>query len=163
VEAAGGVMGPIIVVAGLAGTAVGGWLAQRWSRTTARALYLVPALSAVLTVPPAVLCFFGPKPVVVPALALAVFLIFLGTGPVNAATLNAAPAGLRATAMAGQLFVIHVVGDMPSSKIIGVISDHSNLRIGLAATLISMVVAAVVFFVGAGYAPPLKHGDAASP
>ena len=160
VEAAGGIMGPIIVVAGLAGTAVGGWLAQVWSRRTPRALYYVPALSAALTIPPAVLCFFGPRAMVVPALSLAVFLIFLGTGPVNAATLNAAPAGLRATAMAGQLFAIHVVGDMPSSKIIGIISDRSNLRIGLAATLVSMLVAAVIFYFGARYAPSLKVGDA---
>ena len=162
VEAAGGVMGPIIVVAGLAGTAIGGWLAQRWSKKTSKALYLVPALSAALTVPPAVLCFFGPKPVVVPALALSVFLIFLGTGPVNAATLNAAPPGLRATAMAGQLFVIHVLGDMPSSKIIGMVSDHFNLRIGLGVTLISMVAAAAVFVAGARYAPPLEHSEAAT-
>jgi predicted MFS family arabinose efflux permease len=160
VEAAGGVMGPIIVVAGLAGTAIGGWVAQVWSRKTPRALYLVPALSAALTVPPAVVCFFGPKAMVVPALALSVFLIFLGTGPVNAATLNAAPPGLRATAMAGQLFVIHVLGDMPSSKIIGVVSDHFNLRVGLGVTLISMLVAAAVFVAGARYAPPLAHHEA---
>ena len=41
----------------------------------------------------------------------AVFLIFLGTGPVNAATLNAVPSNLRATAMAGQLLAIHLFGD----------------------------------------------------
>jgi len=159
VAAAGGIMGPIIVVAGLGGTAFGGWVAQRWSRRTAKALYLVPSISALLTVPPALVCFFGPTGLVVPSLALSVFLIFLGTGPVNAATLNAAPAGLRATAMAGQLFAIHVVGDMPSSKIIGVISDRFNLRLGLGSTLIAMLVASAIFFVGARYAPPLETGD----
>jgi len=162
VAAAGGIMGPIIVVAGLGGTAFGGWLAQRWSRRTNKALYLVPALSAALTVPPALVCFFGPRTTVVPSLALAVFLIFLGTGPVNAATLNAVPAGLRATAMAGQLFAIHILGDMPSSRIIGVISDHSNLRFGLGATLVAMLVASVIFFVGARYAPPLVSDEAAA-
>ncbi len=40
IEAAGGVMGPIIVVCGLGGTALGGWLAQWWSKRTAKALYL---------------------------------------------------------------------------------------------------------------------------
>lgn len=158
--AAGGVMGPIIVVAGLGGTAFGGWVAQRWSHRTAKALYLLPALSAALTVPPALVCFFGPAKLVVPSLALSVFLIFLGTGPVNAATLNAVPPGLRATAMAGQLFIIHVVGDMPSSKIIGIISDHSNLRLGLGATLIAMVAAALIFFAGARYAPQLEDAPA---
>ena len=159
VEAAGGIMGPIIVVAGLGGTAFGGWVAQLWLKKTNKALYLVPALSAALTVPPAVVCFFGPKAFIVPSLSLAVFLIFLGTGPVNAATLNAVPAHLRATAMAGQLFAIHIVGDMPSSKIIGLISDRFNLRLGLGATLISMLVAAVIFFAGSQYAPPLDQDE----
>ena len=155
IEAAGALMGPIIVVAGLGGTALGGWLAQWWSKKTPKALYLVPSLSAALTIPPAVLCFFGPKEWIVPSLSIAVFLIFLGTGPVNAATLNAVPANLRATAMAGQLFAIHVLGDMPSSKVIGMISDASNLRLGMAATLVAFAVGAVIFFVGARYAPPL--------
>jgi MFS family permease len=155
VEAAGAIMGPIIVVAGLGGTALGGWLAQVWSKKTPKALYLVPALSAALTIAPAVVCFFGPQRLIVPSLATAVFLIFLGTGPVNAATLNAVPANLRATAMAGQLFAIHVLGDMPSSKVIGMISDHSNLRTGMAATLVAFAVGAVIFFVGARFAPTL--------
>ena len=155
-------MGPIIVIAGLGGTAFGGWVAQRWSRRTPQALYLLPALSAALTVPPALMCFFGPAKLVIPSLSLAVFLIFLGTGPVNAATLNSVPSGLRATAMAGQLFVIHVVGDMPSSKIIGIISDHSTLRLGLASTLLAMLAATTIFFAGARYAPPLESATQAA-
>ncbi len=162
VEAAGGVMGPIIVVAGIGGTGLGGWAAQVWSRRTAKALYLVPAISAALTVPPALLCFFGPRSVMVPSLAVAVFLVFLGTGPVNAATLNAVPANLRAMAMAGQLFALHVFGDMISPILIGVVSDHSNLRIGLGITLITFVLGAAIFFVGARYAPPLDDAPEAA-
>jgi hypothetical protein len=135
----------------------GGLLAHWWSKRTSKALYLVPALSAILAVPPAVVCFFGPKNMTLPALGVAVFLVFLGTGPVNAATLNAVPAHLRATAMAGQLFALHVFGDAFSPKIIGIISDHSNLRLGLGVTLVTFVVGAAIFFVGSKYAPPLTH------
>src|SRR6202789_616039 len=156
-EAAGTIMGGITVVCGLGGTVTGGLLAHWGSKKTSKALYLVPALSALLAVPPAVLCFFGPKSMTLPALGVAVFLVFLGTGPVNAATLNAVPAHLRATAMAGQLFVLHVFGDAFSPKIIGIVSDHSNLRMGLGITLITFVVAAVIFFVGSKFAPPLTH------
>jgi MFS family permease len=156
VGAAGTIMGTLTVVCGLGGTIVGGMLANWWSKKTGKALYLVPALSAALAVGPAVLCFFGPKSLTLPMLGLAVFFIFLGTGPVNAATLNAVPANLRATAMAGQLFALHVFGDMPSSKIIGIVSDHTNLRVGLGVTLITMVIGAVIFFVGAKWAPPLN-------
>lgn len=157
VEAAGTIMGGITVVCGLGGTVLGGALAQWWSKKTGKALYFVPAIGAACALPFAMLCFFGPKALTLPALGAAVFIIFLGTGPVNAATLNAVPANLRATAMAGQLFAIHVLGDAFSPKLIGIISDHSNLRIGLGATLITMLLAAIIFTVGARFAPELKH------
>jgi MFS family permease len=154
-SAAAGVMGPIIVVGGLGGTVLGGMLAQWWSKRTEKAMYYVPALGALLAVPPALAAFFGPKWMTVPGLCAAVFLIFLGTGPINAATLNAVRAEIRSTAMAGQLLVIHLLGDMTSPKMIGIVADHSNLRIGMGMTLITFVIAGVIFFVGSFYAPKL--------
>ena len=53
-------MGVITLCGGLGGTIFGGFVAQRWSRTNSKALYLVPAISSALAVPPALLCFFGP-------------------------------------------------------------------------------------------------------
>jgi MFS family permease len=151
-------MGAITVVTGLGGTITGGIIAQRWSRKTSKALYLVPAISAALAVPPALLCFFGPKSLTLPGLAIAIFLIFLGTGPVNAATVNAVRPEIRATAMAGQLFIIHALGDAISPRIIGAVSDRSNLNLGLGSTLITLLLASVIFFIGSRYAPPL-HTD----
>jgi predicted MFS family arabinose efflux permease len=162
IGAAGTIMGTLTVVCGLGGTIVGGVLAQWWSKRTGKALYYVPAISAALAVPPAVLTFFGPASWTLPALGIAVFFIFLGTGPVNAATLNAVPANLRSVAMAGQLFALHVFGDMPSSWVIGVVSDKTNLRLGLGITIVSMAVGAVIFFFGARYAPELHHEVAAA-
>jgi MFS family permease len=149
------IMGAITVVTGLGGTITGGAIAQRWSRTNSKALYLVPALSSALAVPPSLLCFFGPHSLTLYGLGAAIFLIFLGTGPVNAATLNAVRPEVRATAMAGQLFIIHALGDAISPRIIGAVSDRSNLSIGLGSTLITMLLAAVIFFLGSRYAPPL--------
>jgi MFS family permease len=158
-------MGAITVVTGLLGTVVGGMWAQRWSRTNSKALYLVPAIGSLLAVPPSLVCFFGPqllgtKAYTLPGLAVAVFLIFLGTGPVNASTINAVRPEVRATAMAGQLFMIHALGDAISPRIIGVVSDHSNLAVGLGSTLITLVIASVIFFIGAKVAPPLLHSEA---
>jgi MFS transporter, Spinster family, sphingosine-1-phosphate transporter len=148
-------MGAITVVTGLGGTITGGIIAQRWSRKTSKALYLVPAISAALAVPPALVCFFGPKSLTIPSLALAIFFIFLGTGPVNAATVNAVRPEIRATALAGQLFIIHALGDAISPRVIGAVSDRSNLNIGLGSTLITLVLASIIFFIGSRYAPPL--------
>ncbi len=149
-------MGAITVVAGLGGTVLGGAVAQRWSRRTPRALYLLPAIGAALAVPPALLCFFGPHSLTLPGLALAVFLIFLGTGPVNASTVNAVRPEIRATALAGQLFLIHALGDAISPSVIGAVSDRSNLAVGLASTLVTLLLASVIFFIGARFAPPLQ-------
>jgi len=153
------VMGAITVVTGLLGTITGGTIAQKWSRSNSKALYLVPAWSALLAVPPALICFFGPRSMTLPALAAAVFLIFLGTGPVNAATVNAVRPEIRATALAGQLFIIHALGDAISPRVIGSISDRSNLNTGLGATLITLILAAMIFFVGSRYAPELHSSE----
>jgi MFS family permease len=155
-------MGAITVVTGLGGTITGGIIAQKWSRTNSKALYLVPSISAALAVPPALVCFFGPKSLTLPGLAVAIFLIFLGTGPVNAATVNAVRPEIRATAMAGQLFIIHALGDAISPRIIGAVSDRSNLNLGLGSTLITLLLASVIFFLGSRYAPPLHANEPVS-
>jgi predicted MFS family arabinose efflux permease len=147
--AAGLTVGAVTVLGGLGGTAVGGWIAQRWLRTNPRALYLVSAWSALLTIPPGVMCFFGPRSAIVPGLALALFFVFLGNGPLNAAIVNSVSATIRSTAIAIELFLIHALGDAPSPRIIGLVSDHTTLSIGLGITLVTLAVATVLLFIGA--------------
>jgi predicted MFS family arabinose efflux permease len=142
-------LGGITAGAGLGGTAIGGWIAQRWLRTNHRALYLLSAWSALVTVPFGILCFFGPRATMLPALALAMFSIFLSTGPLNAAIVNAVPATVRATAIAVELFLIHALGDTPSPRLIGMVSDHSTLSTGLGLTLVTLLAATALLFAGA--------------
>jgi hypothetical protein len=108
--------------------------------------------------------FFGPvlfhtHAFTLPALALALFLVFLGSGPVNAATVNAVSPGVRATALAGQILFIHLLGDMPAPTLIGAVSDRTNLSTGLGATLVALLAGAIIFFVGSRYAPPLRASE----
>jgi hypothetical protein len=104
---------------------------------------------ALLAVPPAVVCFFGPRSTMLPMLGIAMFLLFLGTGPLNAAIVNAVPAAVRSSAIAIELFLIHALGDTPSPKLIGIVSDHSTLGKGLGLTLVTLVIAGVLLFLGA--------------
>ncbi len=152
-------LGAITAGAGLGGTAFGGWLAQLWLRTNRRALYLISAWSALLTIPFGVLCFFGPRATMLPALGVAMFCIFLGTGPLNAAIVNSVPAAVRATAIAMELFLIHALGDTPSPRLIGMVSDRSTLATGLGLTLVTMVIATVLLFVGARTVPRLENDE----
>ena len=161
-DSIGIIFGAIVAGGGLGGTAIGGWWAQRWLKTNHRALYLVSAWSAAATVPPALLCFFGPHATMLPALALAMFFIMMGTGPLNAAIINSVPASIRSSALAIEMLLIHLFGDTPSPKIIGIISDHSNLAFGLGVTLITMLIAAVLLFIGARYESPQTFDQAAA-
>jgi MFS family permease len=153
--AASQVLGAVTVVDGILGTWLGGWQAQRWLRRNKAALYLLSAWSMLLAAPFALLVFYGPRATMVPCLAAAEFLLFLNTGPLNAAIVNAVDAPIRSTAIAIELFIIHALGDAPSPRIIGWVSDHSSLREGLAITLVTLLLSAVLIFAGAKYAPDI--------
>jgi hypothetical protein len=100
--------------------------------------------------------FFGPTAWAIPSLFAAEFFIFLNTGPLNAAIVNSVSAPVRATAISFNLFCIHFFGDTFSPQIIGAISDHSNLSIGLGATLIFLVISGVILWMGSRCAPPME-------
>ncbi len=153
--AASQILGAITVVDGILGTWLGGWLAQRWLRRNKAALYLLSAWSMLLAAPFALLVFYGPRATMAPSLAVAEFVLFLNTGPLNAAIVNAVDAPIRSTAIAIELFIIHALGDAPSPRIIGWVSDHSSLREGLAITLITLLLSAILLFSGAKYAPEI--------
>jgi MFS family permease len=150
------VAGAATVINGILGTAIGGWIAQRWLRTNHRALYLLSFWSVALTLPFGILLFFGPSRWAVPSFFAAEFFLFLNTGPLNAAIVNSVSASVRATAVSVNLFCIHFFGDTFSPQIIGAIADRSNLRIGLGATLITLVISSVILLVGSRFAPQLN-------
>ncbi|HXR37697.1 MAG TPA: MFS transporter [Terracidiphilus sp.] len=161
VAKAGLVVGAITAADGIVGTAVGGWLAQRWLRTNHRALYLLSFWSVALALPCGALVFFGPPAWAIPALVAAEFFVFLNTGPLNAAIVNSVSAPVRATAISFNLFCIHAFGDTFSPTIIGAISDRTNLRIGLGVTLIFLVISGTILLFGSRFAPLLD--DAPTP
>jgi MFS family permease len=149
-------VGATTVIDGIAGTLIGGWIAQVWLRKNHRALYLLSAWSVALTLPCGVLLFFGPRAWAVPSLFAAEFFLFLNTGPLNTAIVNAVAAPVRATAISINLFCIHFFGDTFSPQIIGAISDRSNLSIGLGATLVFLLISSTILFTGARWAPVLE-------
>jgi sugar phosphate permease len=152
-------VGAITVIDGIAGTIIGGWVAQRWLRTNHRALYLLSMWSVALTLPCGVVLFFGPSAWAIPALFAAEFFLFLNTGPLNAAIVNSVSAPVRATAIGFNLFCIHCFGDTFSPQIIGAISDRTNLSIGLGSTLVFLLLSCIILRAGARFAPPLEEAE----
>jgi MFS family permease len=131
VSAAGTFFGLALVLTGLVATLVGGFVATTWQRRTGRGYAGVLGLSA-LASGPAAWCAFATSDLATAqtALVVAMFLLFLGTGPVNTLILETVPAGLRATAMAGSIFAIHLFGDLWSPRLVGLLSDRwGDLRL----------------------------------
>jgi MFS transporter, Spinster family, sphingosine-1-phosphate transporter len=121
--------GLITVVTGLAGTALGGYLADRWpgqDRTSAG--LRVCAWSSILGAPVALAAILvgGPyQPVgFLVALGICELAIFTSVAPINAAVMSTVPRHLRARAMAASIFAMHLLGDLISPPVIGGLSDR---------------------------------------
>ncbi len=126
-EDAGDFFGKSLVISGLVATLGGGFVATAWQRRTGRGYAGMLALSSLLTAPAAYLAFSATDPFVSKvALAASMFFIFLSTGPVNTLILETVPTAMRATAMAGSIFAIHMFGDLWSPRLVGLLSDRWN-------------------------------------
>ena len=69
---------------------------------------------------------------------------------------NSVDAGIRATALAVNTFVIHALGDAFSPWLIGKISDHSSLQTAFWAAFVAAALSGWFFLRGVRYAPNLR-------
>src|SRR5256886_16783421 len=61
------------------------------------------------------------------AIVAAELCLFASTGPINSTIVNVVDPGMRATAVALSIFTIHVLGDVPSPSLVGIVSDARTL------------------------------------
>jgi predicted MFS family arabinose efflux permease len=139
--------GASLVVTGLLGTFIGGWLAGFWHKRNPAGYALTLGLSVAVAVPLAVLAFTLPNPTTAQAcLVGAMFFLWFSTGPVNTVILDSVPVNLHASAMAVSIFMIHLFGDMWSSEIVGHLSDHwQSLQKAVLILPVALFVAAVLW------------------
>jgi MFS family permease len=147
--------GAITAVTTVCGTLLGGWLGDRLLTKGKGAYYLVSAITLLLGVPAMFGAIYVDGRWMYPAIFLAEFFLFLNTAPLNAAIVNSVGASIRATAIAVNLFTIHLLGDVSSPTIIGWISDRSTLQTGFLAAIAATFVAAVILFYGMKFAPQI--------
>lgn len=159
---AGLVFGGIIAVTGVVGTLTGGWIGDRLLRRTPAAHYVVSAGTLLIAVPAMVAAIFIPGRYMFPAIFVAGFLLFMNTGPLNAAVVTSVGAHIRATAFAINIFVIHLLGDAFSAQLMGYISVRSSLQHAFIAAFVAIFLAAVILFYGRRYAPVIPVGEQVS-
>jgi sugar phosphate permease len=143
--------GAIVVVTGFVGTFVGGWLGDYAVRRSREALLKLSGVATLLA-----------APLVYAALTTeshggylaymvgAQFLIFLSTGPINAAIVNLVSPLERASAVALSVFSIHLLGDCTSPYLIGRISDATSLQTAVLIVPIAVLVSGLLWTWAAG-------------
>jgi len=155
-EAANLTFGLIIVGDGIVAALAGGWLGDFLLRRMKSSYYLVSAASMALGVPVMIVALFVKGRAMIPAIALAAFFLLLNTAPLNAAVINSVDAHIRATALAVNIFIIHILGDVPSPTMMGWVADRRSLQAAFILPVIAMVISAVILFYGMKFAPAVS-------
>jgi MFS family permease len=157
------IFGLIMGVDGIFAALLGGWCGDMLLRRLHSAYYLVSGISLALGVPVMIVALRAPSSGMIPAVALGGFLLLFNTSPLNAALINSVGAHIRATAIAANIFIIHLLGDASSPWIVGKIADRSSLTAGLMTTPIAIAISAAICFLGMRYAPRLRVSADSAP
>jgi MFS family permease len=157
-EAANFAFGIIIVVDGIFASLAGGYLGDYLLRRTKSSYYLISAASMAVGVPFMIVALFVRGPLMIPAIAVAAFFLLFNTAPLNAAVINSVGGSIRATALAVNIFIIHILGDVPSPTMMGWVADKRSLQTAFILPVIGMGVSSAILFYGMKFAPPVALG-----
>src|SRR5712692_4627427 len=128
------------------------------ARAIPAAYYLVSAAGMALALPAMAAAIYVPGKTMFPAIFIGEFLLLVNTAPLNAAVLNSVGARIRASAVAVNLIVVHVLGDAFSPTLMGFISDRSSLEAAFGSAIAAIVLSAIILWFGSRFAPRLLPG-----
>lgn len=144
--------GAIVVLSGLGATLLGGWLGDRLRAKGVRGAYFkVAGWGTVAAWPFFVLMLFVPFPYAWLPLFVAVFGLFFNTGPANTILANVTRSEIRATAFAVNILVIHMLGDVISPPLIGLINDAAGLHTAFLLTSLMILVGGTLWVIGSRF------------
>jgi MFS family permease len=148
--------GASTIVNGIFASLAGGWISDWLLRRTRSAHYLVSAVSLGLGIPAMCMALFTSGTTMIVGIFLAEFLLLLNTGPLNAAVINSVGPHVRATALAVNIFIFHLLGDVPSAYLIGYMSDKYSLRLAFLAPVVTIALSSAILFYGMRFAPEVE-------
>jgi len=145
------IFGLITVVAGLISTLLGGVIADRLRSRFAGSYFWVSGIGMLIACPIFVVALYIPFPAAWIAMFVAIFFLFLNTGPSNTALANVSLPSVRATAFAVNILVIHALGDVQAFWLLGYIGGHTNMRVAF------LVVSGIIFASGLAWLIGVKY------
>src|SRR5438874_11712198 len=98
-----------------------------------------------------VVTLYIPFPAAWITMSLAIFFLFLNTGPSNTALANVSLPAVRATAFAANIFVIHALGDVQAFWLLGYIGGHTNMHVAFLFVSGIIFISGVVCLMGVKY------------
>ncbi len=141
--------GTTLVLSGFVGTIVGGQVGDRLAARWQGAHFTFAGWSLLASIPFTLMAILSPRPAIFwPAMFMTLFLLFVGTGPLNAAMANVLPPGLRGRGFAIYTVAIHLLGDALSPALIGLASDRVGLRLPVLGAGLLLAAAGVVLLCG---------------
>lgn len=150
----------IVLINGIGATLLGGWIGDRLLKRFFGAYYSFSGIAMLMAVPFMVAAIYARGRLMFPAIFAAVFFILIGTGPTNAALVNSVSASIRSTALAVNVFVIHLLGDAFSPTLIGRLSDKTgSLQKAFWVAFAAAGISGVILLYGARFAPRFKTAD----
>ncbi len=150
-DAAGVIFGGVTVLAGVCGTLIGGRLGDRMQARSAGGYFRLSGIGLLCSSPFIVLMtVIGWLPGIFIVVFLAEMLLFLNTGPLNAALIACVPVQMRGAAFAVNVLCIHAFGDALSNVLLGVVSDAATPVLGSASAGLSLAVATTAIPVAIG-------------
>ena len=147
------IFGLITVVAGLVSTLLGGVVADKLRSRFPGSYFLVSGVGMLIACPFFVATLYMPFPAAWVAMFLAIFFLFLNTGPSNTALANVSLPGVRATAFAANIFVIHAFGDVQAFWLLGYIGGHTNMHVAFLFVSGIIFLSGVAWLIGVKYLP----------
>lgn len=147
------IFGLITVVAGLISTLLGGVVADRLRSRIPGSYFLVSGVGMLIAFPLFLGVLYTPFPAAWIFMFLAVFFVFLNTGPSNTALANVSLPSVRATAFAANIFIIHLFGDAAAFPIIGYIGGHADMHVAFLVVSGTMLLSGVIWLAGMKYLP----------
>jgi MFS family permease len=136
------IFGLITVVAGLVSTLLGGIIADNLRSRVPGSYFWVSGIGMLIACPFFIATLYVPFPAAWITMFLAIFFLFLNTGPSNTALANVSLPAVRATAFAANIFVIHAFGDVQAFWLLGYIGGHANMHVAF------LFVSAIIFASG---------------
>lgn len=142
--------GMVVVLTGIVGTLVGGWLGDYCLKRSRQGYLWFSAAVTLAAAPCALMALTAPAPAeYYPAIVAAELLLFMSTGPINAAIANIVSPLERASAIALSMFIIHLLGDVPSPPLIGHLSDASSLGQAVLVVPVTIGIGGIVWLLAA--------------